>query len=147
MPPTAASRSRTVTGTPRSDRRHAAEIPAGPAPRTTTRGWSDTLGDHEVIQVHREWKGAERKMKRFGDAETVRQPAPHFSGRRERQVIGIPDRKLSQQEPAGAHRRVVRHDHQHTAAGFQDAPGFGEYAPRLTRVLEHGNEQHDFERL
>src|SRR6476619_811491 len=97
MPPTAASRSSTVTGIPRSDNRQAAEIPAGPAPRTTTCGL-DTLGDNEVIEVHRKRERTEREMEGLGDAEALGEPSAHLSRRRERHVIRIANREFSEQQ-------------------------------------------------
>ena len=78
-----------------------------------------------------------------------RRPATpsHARGRREGEVIGIADGKLAEQQPADAHRHVVRHDHDDAAARLQHAPRLGQQPPRLARVLEDGDQQHRGKRL
>src|SRR5438093_13448540 len=109
-------------------------MPAGPAPSTTIFSFigtiatwsatlsgsrqhaglkgpryrrSDALRDNEVIEVRCERQPAERQREALTHAESVCEPAPHLSRRRERQVIRIADRELGEQQPAGAHRHVV----------------------------------------
>src|SRR5881628_2349336 len=69
---------------------------------------SDPLRDDEVIEVGRKGQPAERQREALTHAESVREPAAHLSRRRERQVIRVADRKLGEQQPADAHRHVVR---------------------------------------
>src|SRR5438128_9416682 len=97
IPPTALSFSRTVTGYPSSDSRHAAAIPAGPAPRTTMRSVDtlDAFGDDEVIEVHGKRQLPEGERERIANVKAVAQPSPHFARRREREVIGIANREFS----------------------------------------------------
>src|SRR5580765_1769595 len=124
MPPTALSRSRTVTGWPRADNRQAAAIPAGPAPKMTMRS-DDTLqalGNDEVVEVHGKWQTPERQRERFANPESFTQPAVHLPGRGKRQVIRISNRKLAKQQPAGAHRGVIGNHHDRPSAGFQHTP-------------------------
>src|SRR6476646_4058815 len=103
MPPTAPSFSSTVTGRPSSDNRQAADMPAGPAPRTTMRSLDnqclEALGDDEVVEVHGKRQAPERQRERFADPEAFTQPAAHLPRCRERQVIGISNRKLAEQQP------------------------------------------------
>src|SRR5436190_1409927 len=113
MPPTALSRSRTTTDTPRSERRQAADIPAGPAPSTTTAGFfrSDSLGNDKLIKVQSKRQAPKRQRERFLDLESLPQPAAHLRRRRKRHVVGIPDRKFPQEQTARAHGHVVGDNH------------------------------------
>ena len=63
MPPTAASFSSTVTGSPAADSRHAADMPGRPGAEDDDMRLrqlrSGLLGDDEVVEVHGERQRAE----------------------------------------------------------------------------------------
>src|SRR6185369_10942508 len=103
MPPTALSRSSTTTGWPSSDSRHAAVVPAGPAPRITIGSVGTALascsvrallGDDEVIEVQGKRQGPERQGEALDDSKPLAQPLAHAPRRRHRQVIGIANREF-----------------------------------------------------
>src|SRR5205809_803740 len=87
MPPTALARSSTTTEMPRSERRHAADRPAGPAPSTTTAGCfgSGPLGNDNLVEIHRKRQlvsiGAEEVAALRDRAAHARHRYFHLDGR------------------------------------------------------------------